>query len=225
MNSRPGLTVAQPLDEFQCGGSVTTSTDPVSHLDSITLTNGSLAGKTSCTINVNVVANSAGTYNNCIVKGALHNYQNATNADPTCDTLVVEQSVLPPSINKVFSPNPARTGATAGLTFTITNPNSIPLTGVTFTDNFPAGLSRASVPNASQCGGSVTSTASSVSLSGGTIPANASCTVTVGVAAVSGGTYLNTSDPVSSTNGGDRQHSICNADSHRSPDYRQTIFG
>jgi hypothetical protein len=93
------------------------------------------------------------------------------------------------------------------LTLTITNPaaNSVALTGVAFTDTFPAGLI-VSTPNAlnNTCGGAVTATAGSgaASLTGGTVAANSSCTISVNVTSATHGTFNNTTGAVSSTNGG-----------------------
>ena len=111
--------------------------------------------------------------------------------------------ITPPTIDKAFSPNPLLAGGISALTFTLRNPaaNTVALTGVGFSDTFPAGLTIASVPNASQCNGTVTSTANSVILSGGSIPVNGTCTVTVTVIAAAG-SYLNLSDAVTSANGG-----------------------
>jgi LPXTG-site transpeptidase (sortase) family protein len=191
-----GLTISTPPDASQCGGSVSYTET------SFTLSDGVLAADEECTILVDVVAPAAGSYQNCIDAGTLISDQNATNADPTCDTLIVEQTLTPPQIAKTFSPNPVRVGQSSALTFTITNPNNASLSGVAFTDTFPSGMTRASIPNVSQCGGSVSSTSDSVSLTAGTIAANSSCTVTISVRTDTGGDFENTSDAVSSTNGG-----------------------
>ncbi len=192
-----GLTVASPPASSQCGGTVTSTSD------SITLTGGSLADSTTCDIVVSVTAPAPGSYQNCIPKGTLKDNQNATNQEAACDTLTVNPVPQPPSIAKAFSPNPIPAGGTSALTFTITNPaaNTVALTGVGFTDTFPTGMTLASVPNTSQCGGTVTSASNSVTLTGGTINPNSSCTVTVSVTAPAG-SYPNTSDAVTSTNGG-----------------------
>jgi fimbrial isopeptide formation D2 family protein len=80
----------------------------------------------------------------------------------------------------------------------------VSLTGLSFTDNLPAGLVVAT-PNAlnNSCGGTATATAGSgaVSLSGGTVAASASCTVTVNVTGTTAGDKSN-SVVVTSTEGG-----------------------
>ena len=57
-------------------------------------------------------------------------------------------------------------GATTSLTFTITNPNPAnPLNGVAFTDNLPAGMAVAAVPNANNtCGGTFAPSAGATTL-------------------------------------------------------------
>ncbi|MBR0345553.1 MAG: hypothetical protein IJI03_09860, partial [Rudaea sp.] len=60
------------------------------------------------------------------------------------------------------------------------------LTGLAFTDTFPAGMTVASTPAGAQCGGSVTATngnPGSVSLSGGSLAAGATCQIQVSVTA------------------------------------------
>jgi hypothetical protein len=85
--------------------------------------------------------------------------------------------VLPPTISKLFLPATVAPDGTTLLSFTISNPNSAPnpdvtLTGIAFTDNFPAGLVIAS-PNevSTDCGGVVTATpgSSSFVFSGGAL--------------------------------------------------------
>jgi MYXO-CTERM domain-containing protein len=80
------------------------------------------------------------------------------------------------------------------------------LTGVAFTDTLPPGLVVAT-PNGltGSCGSSVTATAgsSSISLSGGMIPAGASCLFVVNVTGTTVGDKLNTTGTVTSSEGGD----------------------
>ena len=114
--------------------------------------------------------------------------------------------VAPPAAAKAFSPSVIPPNGVSVMTVTITNPatNTSPLAGVAFADNFPANLTVANpVGLANTCGGTATASAgsSTVSLTGGTVPANGSCTVTVNVTSSLSGSYSN-SVSVSSTNGG-----------------------
>jgi uncharacterized repeat protein (TIGR01451 family) len=110
-------------------------------------------------------------------------------------------AVSPPSISKLFAPNPILAGGTSVLTFTIANPNqNNALSGAAFTDILPVGLTVANATS-SQCGGvnNVTTTAATrtIALTGGVLAAAGSCTVTVNVTAPATGTYSNTSGYVS----------------------------
>ncbi len=192
-----GVEVATPPEPDQCGGTLSTTSN------TITLQDGSLLSETDCTIQVAVTAPDPGTYENCISSGALSSDQEATNADPTCDTLVVEQTLLPPSISKQFAPDPVAVDEVSALTFIITNPNASTLSGVSFQDNFPTGLVRAGIPNVSQCGGTVASTETSVQLQDGVIPSDSSCSVVIAVKASTGGDYLNTSEAVTANETGE----------------------
>jgi hypothetical protein len=113
----------------------------------------------------------------------------------------------PPSIGKAFGSADIHLNGTTSLTFTITNPvaNSIALTGVEFNDALPAGLVVAT-PNGltNTCGGTATAVAGSgsISLTGGTIPVNSNCTLTVNVTGTTAGVKSNTTGNVTSTNGG-----------------------
>jgi len=71
-------------------------------------------------------------------------------------------------------------GPSSRTTIRINNPNSYPVTNLTYTDTFPTTMQLTTVPNVvSTCGGTVTavSLGLTLSLSGGTIPANSFCTV------------------------------------------------
>ena len=95
------------------------------------------------------------------------------------------------------------------MTFVITNPagNTLPLTGLSFTDNLPTtpGTMKVfSTPGTTNnCGGAVTATAGTavISLSGGSVAVNSTCTITVKVTVSVAGTYSN-SVTINSTNGG-----------------------
>jgi hypothetical protein len=99
-----------------------------------------------------------------------------------------------PGVSKDFEPDAVPVGTETRLTIALTNPNAAPITGVAFNDNYPAGLQNAAVPNVTNsCGGTVTALpgGSSLSLSGGTIPANGTCSVSVSVVPAAPGTFVN----------------------------------
>jgi uncharacterized repeat protein (TIGR01451 family) len=95
------------------------------------------------------------------------------------------------------------------LTFTLTNPNSAALlagglTGAGFTDSLPPGLTvTVSGPAAGTCAGAsgnvLSSGATAVSISGLTIPAGGSCTVSFLVSASAPGAYPNVSSGITTT--------------------------
>jgi arabinogalactan endo-1,4-beta-galactosidase len=116
-------------------------------------------------------------------------------------------TVLPPTIQKTFGTVSVAINGTTTLTFNISNPNaSASLSGVAFKDTFPSGLVVASPSGLSgSCGnGSITAAAgsASVSLSGGTLAADASCSFSVNVSGTTTGTVNNVTGTVSSTEGG-----------------------
>lgn len=126
----------------------------------------------------------------------------------------IAQAQSPPTISKAFSAASVPLNASATLTFTITNPNpATALTNVSVNDNLPAGLIIANPdslvldPVLGSCDptgttGVITPQVTSINLVGGQIPANATCTFSVAVLANSAGTQVNTTDPITSTEGG-----------------------
>ena len=113
----------------------------------------------------------------------------------------------PPTITKSFNPDPVAVGAETTITFTLTNPNMIDLTNATFTDDLPSGMQVAPTPDASTtCTGTPVwnplTGATSLSFSGGTIPASGSCTVQVDVVTSAAGTSTNITDFISSDESG-----------------------
>jgi uncharacterized repeat protein (TIGR01451 family) len=162
----------------------------------VSLSGASLAANSSCTITLNVTAAGSGVFNN--VTSQISS-SNAGNGPPAMATLTV---AAPPTIAKAFSRPDISNGGTVVLTFTITNPNqNVPLTGIQFTDTLPAGLVIAS-PNgpSSGCGGTISPPpgGSTITFSGGTLAAGASCSFTVGVTATKDGTFTNVTGTITS---------------------------
>lgn len=121
------------------------------------------------------------------------------------------------TIAKAFSPPSVVTGGTSTITFTLSNPTSISLTSLAFSDTFPTTPGAMRTTAAAQnfigagrgtCTGAIPSAAiansqtASVSFSGISLPANGSCTVTVDVTVPSTGSYLNAATGVKSTQTG-----------------------
>ncbi len=97
-----------------------------------------------------------------------------------------------PTITKAFGAPAFPLGGTTTLTFTLTNPNAIPLTGAAFTDVLPMGLSFTAL-TANSCGLTGSATASTLTITTGIIPANGTCTLTLTVLSTTAGVKVNTS--------------------------------
>ncbi|MEO6125472.1 MAG: LPXTG cell wall anchor domain-containing protein [Ilumatobacteraceae bacterium] len=109
------------------------------------------------------------------------------------------------TFSKAFSPSSTVAGGTSTLTFTLTNSSSVAQSAAAFTDLLPSSPAQMVVAtpatySTSGCGAATfvsVGGASSVTFSGGTIPANGTCTASVQVAVPSTpttGTYTNASN-------------------------------
>jgi uncharacterized repeat protein (TIGR01451 family) len=176
----------------------------------VTLADAGNPGDT-CTFSVDVTAITSGAKVNTTGSGISGQaLLESTTGNPGTATLNVIVVATPPTITKAFNPATVSIGQTSTLTFTITNPGLNPLTGVGFTDTFPANLFVQS-PNGltGSCdGGTITATAATgtVSLSGATIAASGSCSFSVSVVAFvgtpAGQIYTNTTGNVTSNEAG-----------------------
>jgi len=116
-------------------------------------------------------------------------------------------TISPPTITKAFGATSVALNGTTTLTFNLSNPNSATsLNGIGFTDTFPSGLT-VSTPNGltGSCGaGTITAAAgsNSVSLSGASLAASASCTFAVNVAGSGSGVQNNVTSAVTSKEAG-----------------------
>ena len=129
--------------------------------------------------------------------------QSVTNtADATVDGVTSNTDsetvtyLAPPTVTKVFLTTPITAGQTSTLIITLNNPGGTDLTGVTFTDTYPAAIENANPTNASTTctNGTVTAVAGggTVALSGATIAANTACNVRVDVTSYIPGAHTNT---------------------------------
>ena len=192
-----GIVVATPNGLTNtCGGTATA----VAGSGSVSLTGGTIATGSNCTITANVTPSSAGTFVN--TTGAVSSTNGGTGNTATANL----SAATPPTITKAFGAASIPLNGSTSLTFNITNPaaNTVALTGVAFTDNLPAGLVVAT-PNglASTCGGTATAVAgaSSLSLAGATLAADTSCTLSVNVTGTTAG-VKNNSVQVTATESG-----------------------
>ncbi|MEO6565081.1 MAG: hypothetical protein ABIO63_03515, partial [Casimicrobiaceae bacterium] len=136
---------------------------------------------------------------------------NATATAGLATTTFALTNVGPPIIVKAFGDPAPALNATTTLSFTITNPaaNTVPLTGIGFADDFRGAGNPVYVvaaPNGliGSCGGGTITAipgATSVTLTGATLPVNGSCTFSIGVTLTQYGTVTN-SVTVASANGG-----------------------
>ncbi len=195
-----GLLVSTPNGlTGSCGGGSIAATQAT---NVISLSAATLAASSSCNFSVNVTGTAAGAQSN--TTGAVTSANGGTGGTASANLAVV----APPSISKAFGASGIALNGTTSLSFTITNPsaNSVSLTGVAFTDTLPSGIVVAT-PNGltGTCGGgTITAIAASgsVSLSAATLATSASCVFSVNVTGTAAGSYTNTTNAVTSTNGG-----------------------
>ncbi len=164
---------------------------------------GSLAPGTTCQVTVDVTAATAGTLTNTT---NLPTAAGPVALTGTAASAGLTVNLLPyPGISKQFSPSQIETSGTSTLKITLSNTNSMDITGAAFTDTFPTSpgqMTTASVLT-NTCGGTAKIASpgnNALSLTGGTIPANGSCYLSVSVSAPTQGTYINTTSVVTSTN-------------------------
>ena len=182
-----------------CGAGAVTGVNGGS---SVALSAGTVPANGSCTFTVNVTGTAAGSYVNSTGPVTTTNAGTGASASDTLNVLARPTTV------KSFTPSNIVPGATTQLDVAITNPNAFAITSAAFTDNYPAGLANAAVPGATMtgagCTGTVTAAAggNSLALTGGNIPAGATCTVSVTVTAPVPGIFNNTTGTIATANAG-----------------------
>ena len=180
-----------------CPGTVTANAGGIN----ITYANGASIPTGGCTISVDVTSTDAGVHTNTIAAGQLQTSA-GNNQDPAVADLAVGAGALvPPTVNKFFSPGTIDINGISTLTITFGNPNDSSLTmSSDFSDTLPANVFIAATPNASTTciGGTLTANngTNSITYSGGIIPGvvpgPSGCTITIDVTSDTEGSYTNT---------------------------------
>jgi uncharacterized repeat protein (TIGR01451 family) len=208
-----GITIANPPapSSVNCGTPTYTAVDTT---QAFTATNISVAAGAICTITLTVkavlpVARPVADRTNG--SGDISNRTRLTNN--VTDQILTVTNPVAPTIAKSFSPNPVASSVPTVLTFTLNNPNPVPIAAVTFTDTFPTtptpGM-KIDTPLATTntCGGTLFNNLGGalaagnlgIRLTGGVMPANSSCTISVKVLTTAIGNYVNTTGAVATTN-------------------------
>jgi uncharacterized repeat protein (TIGR01451 family) len=199
-NLPAGITIASsPSSSSTCNflGNPTVTATANSSL--LRITGGSLRAGTSCIVRANVTGTIAGTYTNTIPTSNVTNAQNIAPASAATSDLTIVPGAR---ITQSFNGNTIAVNGISRLRIDIDNfQTAAALTSAAFSETFGTGIKIASDPNlVNSCGGTVTATpnATSLSLSGGTIPiafSNPSpgrCTIEVNVTKTSTGTHTST---------------------------------
>jgi uncharacterized repeat protein (TIGR01451 family) len=195
-----GMTVAgSPNISNTCGGTVTAT----AFGGTVALSGGTLGAVTSCAVKVDVTATSLGQITNTTSPVSSTETGNQEIGSASI-TVVSPPTVLPPTLTKSFDSSSIPLNGTTILNFGFTNPNPTALTGVTVTDPMPAGLVVVGGASGSLCGGTFSSTPTSLSITGLTLPPTDidRCALAVLVRGTTSGTKVNTTSQVTSTNGG-----------------------
>ncbi|MFT3779201.1 MAG: IPTL-CTERM sorting domain-containing protein [Ottowia sp.] len=143
-----------------------------------------------CSVTMSMVLTTTGNKTNVIPAGAISTDVFSTNPSSTQATLSAQPNT---ALQKQFSPSEVAAGETSTLTLSIVNVNTEARTDFELTDTFPAGMTVAG-QGTTTCGDGVVSGAvgsGAISITGGDVGANETCTITVLVRAASQGTYVN----------------------------------
>jgi len=109
--------------------------------------------------------------------------------------------LLPITMSKSFQPSTVTIGGsgTTTMTVTITNPNGVSVSGISFSDTYPAGIVPDSVGAYTCSAGSAVFTGSGWAFNNVTLAAGASCSVPILMHATMAGQITNTTSQVTGT--------------------------
>lgn len=197
-----GMVVANPANAYTtCNGSTTVTA--TAGAGSLSLSGASIAGNATCDLVFDVTVNGSANWVNTIPLSNITANGGVSNQTPVSGTL---NFVAPTNLTVAKVTNPSTLtfpGQVSQLTITVTD-GSVPVTGLAFTDHFTIdgtvgtamnGMVIAPSPSASTTcpSGTVTATPGSnfVQLSGATLAATTSCSVSVNVTSTAVGGITN----------------------------------
>lgn len=199
-----GTTATGPPESDICGaGSELTGTSV------LTLTGGTLAAGGSCTfsVTVQVPANAAlkdylNTTSYIAWESDIPSLNSPYTGGPASATLTVG---APVTWSKSFTPTSVTVGQPSTLAFTIDNTaSSVAASSIAFTDPLPTGMKVANPAGASStCGATFAPSPGDTTLtfSGGSVAAGATCTISAKVVATASGKLANTTKSLSASTG------------------------
>lgn len=199
-----GMEVASPSNaSTTCQNGIVTAASG-SNTISFAAFGGLMAANSSCTVSVDVLGNSVGVLEN--LSGELSSSAGSSGKATAALTVTIERIAL----TKSFTNDPVRAGDSVDLEFTIRNlERRDGATGITFTDDLDAMLSgviATGLPLIDPCGpGSTLTGTSLLTLTGGNLGAEGSCTFSVTLDVPAGavpGQYLNETSAISGNVGG-----------------------
>jgi serine protease len=185
-----GLVIASsPVPATTCTAAHETLT---ASSGTVTLSDADVPADGSCTITLGVSAGAAGVYTSTIAANSVSTGPAGSNTAASSAALTVTVPNAP-TVAQAFAPASITQNGASTLTITLNNSNAFALTRSALTDTLPGNVTIMSSPAAATtCGGSLSAPSGSAVLSGGTIPANGSCTVTLTVTSAVVGSYTNT---------------------------------
>jgi uncharacterized repeat protein (TIGR01451 family) len=191
----PGnMTLFDTTTTNSCGGTLTDTAGGAlaSGSSGIRLTGGSIPATNVCTITVRVQASAGGSYGNTIPVGGLTTSGGANTAQAAATLQIAS-----PQVSKSFATSTVAANTPTAMTITLTNVSGAAISGLAFTDTYPVDLvnNTTTVTNTG-CGGTPTASAiatnpGTLTFTGGTLAAGASCTLSVNVQSAISGSYTN----------------------------------
>ena len=200
-----GFTGTLPSDVQVASSSAASSTcngtfTAASGTTALTLAAGTIDAGATCAITVPVQGLTVGS--GTATTGVL---ASSLTTDTAALSAGISVSAQPLNVVMSFAPASIEQFETSRLTYTLTNPSGIAASAVTLTDTLPGNVFLDVNPAATTTcsGGTLTATASgsAVTLTGATIPASSSCTVSAIVTSLVIGNYPSSTDSVTSSLG------------------------
>jgi len=206
-NLPTGMVVANPANIANtCAGGVVSGAPGTSVISLASA--GVVAASSTCTVVIDIIGGAVGTLGN--TSGELTStvgFSNASSGKASAELTVTGGASEPILLGKDFIDDPVLPGGTTTLQFTINNTDrNNAATAIAFSDDLGAvltGLAATGLPASNVCGtGSALSGTGVVSLTGGNLAPESSCTFSVAVAVPPGavpGTYTNTTSTITGT--------------------------